>query len=302
MHRILLAGAGTALIIAITVTLGAVWKDQRQLLDDAAVADSLPPGFTPDRHRGEELYHLGGCINCHRGEGEFHSVPSGGTPLHSVVGTFHPPNITPDRITGIGAWSSADFVNAMRQGRAPDGRHYYAAFPYPYYDLTSVVDLLHLKAHLDSLPPVTNTAPPHDLTFPFSIRLGNLYWKVLFHDPGEFVPVPGQSPEWNLGNAIVNGLGHCGMCHTPKGILFNDIPDRLFAGAPPLDRQDEAAPRLAGLDPVETLNGLDEWSGAISEQSPMHAVTLAFSHHLPRAYAEAVAIYLANPFPPDPGP
>ncbi len=286
-----------AVLVIILVTLWAVHKDQRGLLDDTAVAAGLPPDFVPDLRRGEELYHLGGCLNCHAGAGDLQSVPAGGTPLHSVVGTFYPPNITPDPATGIGAWSNAEFINAMRQGRAPDGRHYYAAFPYPYYVMTSVADLVHLKAHLDSFSPVTNHTPPHMLDLPFSVRLGNLYWKALFHEPVEFVAAPDQSPEWNLGNAIVNGLGHCGMCHTPKGILFNDDRDRLFAGAPALDNHDTAAPRLAGLDPIKTLNGLDEWSGAISENSPMHAITLAFSQHLPPEYAQAVAIYLADPFP-----
>ncbi len=302
MTRGLAVGAITAAILVVAGVLWAVWQDHRRLLDDSAVGAQLPIGFTPDPQRGQILYHLGGCINCHRGADEEDATPSGGQPLHSVIGIFYPPNITPDQATGIGAWSEADFINAMRQGRAPDGRHYYAAFPYPYYTQTSVADLLHLKAYLDSLPAVTRTAPDHDLTLPFSLRAGNLLWKALFHDGDDFIPTPDRSPEWNLGKAIVNGLGHCGLCHTPKGLLFNDRQGQLFAGAPALDAEGKPAPRLAGLEPVAILNGLDEWSGAVSATSSMHAVTLAFSRHLPPAYAEAVAAYLADPSPPGNGP
>ena len=297
MARYLLATVA-AIVLGTSALAGwAYWSDRQNHLDPGEIRHQLPEDFIPDPARGEYLYHLGGCLDCHRSgrdDGSLSDSPTGGMELHSPVGTFYPPNITPDRSTGIGDWSLADFVNSMRQGTAPDGRHYYAAFPYVYYSNATIADLAHLKSYLDTLEPVTSRTPGHDLDFPFNIRAGNLLWKAAFHRPGSHAPDSGRSEDWNTGNYIVNVFAHCGMCHTTKGLFFNDLSDRMFAGAKSLEPGGERVPSLLGLEATDIINALDEWSFAISENSPMYAVTLTFSRHLPASDTDAVATYLSG--------
>lgn len=296
--RKLVFWAFAALVLSAGVVTGWLhWSHSRNLVNNAGITNMLPAGFLAEPGKGERLYHLGGCIDCHMGTPDVQGgpmLPSGGNALQSVAGVFYPPNITPDPSTGIGDWSLSDFVNAMRHGTDPDGRHYYPSFPYPYYSTVTLSDLAHLKAYIDSIEPVMNETPDHELAFPFDIRLGNLLWKALFHETGEFMPDSSRDEIWNSGSYIVNGLAHCGMCHTPKGPFFNDIQTSLFTGGPSLSPGDKPVPTIAGVDVTDIINALDEWSGAIDEDSSMFAVTLAFSRHLPFGDAEAVASYLST--------
>ena len=284
-----------AAVLAIAAGAAAIlwWLANPPRTTEALLSERLPAGFAGDPRVGGLLFHIGGCADCHRSSSNSGAM-EGGDPLITFAGTFFPPNITPDVQTGIGGWTDADFVNAMVSGVSPDGRHYFPSFPYTSYARTELTDLLHLKAYLDSLEPVTSRPPDHELSFPYSFRLGLGLWKLAFHDEAEFEPDASKSDTWNRGAYIVNGLGHCGACHTPRNLLFAERADRVFAGGEALREGEKAAPRLAGLDKQKILNGLDEWAGSVSETSSMFLVTQAFSAHVPFEDHEAVAEYLSS--------
>src|SRR3990172_8304089 len=132
------------------------------------------PNHRPDLENGAYLFVAGGCASCHAapdiGDAEKTTVLAGGQALASPFGTFYAPNISPDKDHGIGAWSTLDFINAMKCGGPPGGRPLYPSFPYTSYQRMTVEDLMDLKAYLDTLPPVASDAPPHALPFPFNIR------------------------------------------------------------------------------------------------------------------------------------
>ena len=287
--------AGTGAALAATACLSwIVWPGQ---LDPSDLRTEVSGSFEADPKLGEVLYHLGGCTDCHAAvgnDGHRDELPAGGLELKTAFGTFLAPNITPDRDTGIGGWTDAEFVDAMRNGVSPDGKHYYPAFPYTSYAEVTTEDLLHLKAYLDSLPPVSRPSQEHELSFPFNVRPGNAFWKLVAHRKEEFVPDPSMSDSWNRGAYLVNGLGHCGVCHSPRNVFFAEDTGRLLEGAPPLKVGDDGAPRIAGIEPDKIRNALDEWSFAIDEDSPMYAVTLAFSNHASSDDIEAIVNYLSS--------
>jgi mono/diheme cytochrome c family protein len=163
--------------------------------------------------RGKTLATAGDCIACHTASG---GQPfAGGLALQTPFGAIMTPNITPDNLTGIGRWSKDDFARAMHEGRRPGGSYLYPAFPYPYYAKVSRSDLDAIYAYLQTLPPVENRVNRNMLPFPFNIRLSMAGWNGLFFTPGEFKPDPKRSDEFNRGAYLVEGLGHCGACHTP---------------------------------------------------------------------------------------
>lgn len=182
------------------------------------------------KSRGELVYAIGGCTNCHTRKGG--AELAGGDPIRTPFGTFHPPNITPDPETGIGGWSYGDFVRAMRDGRAPDGSPYYPAFPYTSYHHITDDDLRALWDFLRTVPPVKSPRREHELGFPYDLRFGLYLWQWLFHEPRPFEPDPGKSEEWNRGAYLVLGPGHCAECHTPRGWLGQLDVERMFAGNP----------------------------------------------------------------------
>ena len=179
--------------------------------------------------RGELLFHIGGCTNCHTAKNG--QLLAGGDPIVSPYGTFFAPNITPDPETGIGGWTEAQFVAAMRHGRAPDGSPYYPAFPYTSYTRMTEADLGALKAYLDTVPPVNQASKPHELGFPYNQRWGLNLWQWLFFTPEEFAPDPAKDAAWNEGAYLVLGPGHCGECHTPRNVFGALEWDHAFAGA-----------------------------------------------------------------------
>lgn len=194
---------------------------------------SLTPGRTPNAENGRTLFFAGGCTSCHATPGQDDRLRlGGGYALKSPFGTFHVPNISPDKADGIGAWSPADFVRAMREGVSPDGRHYYPAFPYTSYQRMKPDDLADMFAFMMTLPAVSGRAPDHDLPFPFNIRRGVGLWKLAFLDGRVFSPDPSKSDTWNHGAYLVNGPGHCAECHSERNFAGAIIEDRRFAGGP----------------------------------------------------------------------
>lgn len=181
--------------------------------------------------RGEYLASAGGCLGCHT-EAKTGAVSfAGGRALQTPFGTFYGPNITPHREAGLGRWSEADFVRAMREGRRPDGAHYFPAFPYPSFTRITDGDLRELWAYLRSLPPSGRASQPHQLGILYRWRFLLWPWKWLFFSPGPFKPDPKATVEVNRGAYLVQALGHCGECHTPRNFLGGPKTDRFLAGA-----------------------------------------------------------------------
>ena len=220
---------------------------------------SMLQAHEADPVNGELLFWAGGCGSCHseeKAKGEDKKRLGGGLALKTPFGTFHVPNISPDPLTGIGGWTDAEFVTAMMKGVSPDDRHYYPAFPYTSYQRMSVGDVLDLKSFLDTLAPVVNRVPPHDLPFPFSVRRGLGLWKLLYLDGRKFEPDPMVADTVNRGAYLVSGPGHCGECHTARTLFGGLIDKRSLAGA--------RAPEGDGFMPNITphKSGLGAWSEA----------------------------------------
>jgi mono/diheme cytochrome c family protein len=183
-----------------------------------------------DAKRGQYLAKAGGCVGCHTEDREGATPFAGGRALKTPFGTFYGPNITPDQNAGIGRWSEADFVQALRHGLRPDGANYFPAFPYPSFTKITDADLKDLWAYLRSLTPNARVNTPHDLRFPFGWRWLVWIWKWLFFTPGPFQPDPACSAILNRGAYLVDALGHCGECHTPRNFLGGPKSSRYLAG------------------------------------------------------------------------
>jgi mono/diheme cytochrome c family protein len=216
-----------------------------------ALAVSEP--YAPNLANGLTTFNAGGCSSCH-------AVPDqpdrtrlgGGLAIPSPFGTFYAPNISPDQSDGIGRWSEADFITAVTKGISPAGTHYFPAFPYTTYQHAKLTDLRDLFAYLKTLPPVSGKAPDHQVPFPFNIRRNIGIWKLLFLDGKPFTPDPARSAEWNRGAYLVNSLGHCAECHSPRNVLGGIIESQRFAGGP--------NPEGKGWVPNITQKGIDDWS------------------------------------------
>lgn len=189
--------------------------------------------------RGQQLAALGNCAVCHTTAGG--AVNAGGRAIETPFGTIYSTNITPDAETGIGAWSYPAFERAMRDGIHRDGRQLYPVFPYTHFARTTDADLQALYAYLVAQPAVRATAPANGLAFPFNVRPLLAGWNALFPQPREIKPDPTKSEQWNRGAYLVESLGHCSACHSPRNALGAEQRDAYLAGgfaegweAPPL--------------------------------------------------------------------
>jgi mono/diheme cytochrome c family protein len=223
-------------------------------------AAALSP-HTPDIANGRTMFEIGGCASCHATPAEDadkveRTKLGGGLPLHSPFGTFYVPNISPDPADGIGAWSEADFLNALTKGTSRRGRHLFPAFPYTSYAHMRIDDVRDLFAYLKTLPPVSGRARRHEIGFPFNIRRLVGFWKLLFFHGDAFTADPAQSAQWNRGAYLVNGPGHCAECHSPRNKLGAIIESQRFAGGPTPDGK--------GFVPNITSAGLQHKDGDVS--------------------------------------
>lgn len=172
--------------------------------------------------RGKYLLHAGGCIGCHTDKATLKTkgpILGGGRVLKTPFGTFYGPNITPHTERGIGRWTESQFRRALRHGRAPSGYNYYPAFPYTSFTRMSDRDIGALWAYLRTLKPVDRPNRRHALKFPYNIRFLMTFWNWLNFRRGPFKTDPAKSKSWNRGAYLVNALGHCGECHTPRNAL-----------------------------------------------------------------------------------
>ena len=201
--------------------------------------------------RGKALTEAAGCASCHTADP---AKPfAGGKRIDTPFGGIFSANLTPDRETGIGAWSDAEFLRALRYGVAPDGSRYYPAFPYPNFTRMTRDDIFAVRAYLATLDPVSAQRPPPQLRWPLNYRVLMRAWNYLFFKPGIFEPNQAKSPEWNRGGYLVEGAAHCGACHTPKNLLGADTRGHAYEGGP-VDGW--FAPRLDGAE----RGGLKSWS------------------------------------------
>ncbi|WP_202815301.1 cytochrome c [Aureimonas sp. AU12] len=222
-------------------------------------AEAVAAEGSGDAVRGERIFWAGGCASCHApagADGEGLLQLGGGAPLVTKFGTFHAPNISPDRGHGIGAWTLTDFANAMQRGVTPEGEPLYPAFPYTSYARMTAGDVADLHAYLGTLPAVATDAPANELDFPFNIRRGVALWQRAFLDPAPVVALPADASELvNRGQYLVEGPGHCGECHTPRqfGGLGGLDHANWLAGGP--------APEGRGRIPNITPGGaIADWS------------------------------------------
>ena len=235
----------TAVLVAVPVLLAAAfWL----LTRPAGLRQADLPTWSPDLANGERLFHAGGCASCHE------ENLAGGLEMKTAFGTFRVPNISPDPATGIGAWSYLEFANAMKRGIAPDGRHYYPAFPYASYARMQLEDLVDLKSWLDTFEPIANEVAVHDLKFPWSFRRGIGLWKLRYLDDGPVVAFEAPTDTLERGRYLVEAVGHCGECHTPRDRFGGPLIERWLGGAPALE--DEG--KVPNITPHD--DGLAEWS------------------------------------------
>ena len=193
---------------------------------------SRPAKPDPDAaRRGHILLDAANCAECHTDGAHGGEPLAGGKAIPTAFGTFYSRNITPDPVHGIGAWTDADFLRALRDGISPDGAHYYPAFPFTSFTLMTDRDILDLRAYLATLPPSTRANRANDVAFPFDMRLMMVPWRWFNFERGPYIPDPTQSAEWNRGAYLANGVAHCGECHTPRDWLGALEQHRRFAGA-----------------------------------------------------------------------
>ena len=210
-----------------------------------------------DPVNGKVLFAAGGCISCHASSGSDDRVHlGGGKPLKTPFGIFYPPNISSDLKDGIGRWTETQFIRAIRDGTAPDGKPYYPAFPYTSYRHMSPDDAADLFAYIKTLPPVGGKAPAHDLSSPYSVRRGLVLWKLAFLDGTVIEAEPQKSESWNRGRYLVEGVGHCAECHSPRNFAGAVIDAKRLSGGPNLEGKG-TVPNL-----TSDKTGLATWSEA----------------------------------------
>jgi mono/diheme cytochrome c family protein len=180
--------------------------------------------------KGRYLATLGDCAICHTAPSGNSPPFAGGYPLHAIFGTIYSPNLTPDRQTGIGSWTSEQFYRALNDGIAADGHYLYPAFPYPYFRGISREDSDAIFAFMRTIKPVRCSPPPNKLVFPTNIRALMIFWDALFLPAQKKQFDASNSTEVNRGRDLVNGLAHCGGCHTPKTFFFSDKMNEYLQG------------------------------------------------------------------------
>jgi len=280
-----------------------------------ALLGALPGNASaPDdaQDRGKYLATAGNCVSCHTSE---RGRPyAGGRAFQTPFGTLFSTNITPDLETGIGKWSEQDLARALREGVSPDGVHLYPAFPYTAYTKMSDADIAALYAYLKTIEPTQSRAPQNELRFPYNQRWALGLWKTFYLDAGEYQQDNTQSAEWNRGAYLVEALGHCGACHSPRGFLGGQSADDAMTGGEYMDRvrgeqsREWSAPNLTSSEnglaawPVEELASYLKTGRNSFTQTfgPMNEVIMNSTQHLSDADTRAMAVYLKS-LAPNPG-
>jgi len=251
---------------------------------------------------GRYLTNAGNCISCHtKKDGK---PFAGGFPVRTPFGVVYSPNITPDKETGIGNWSEQEFYDAMHLGKDNEGKHLYPAFPYPWYTKVSRADVDAIKAYLDSLTPVKQQNITDTLDWPVSWRGSMIAWNMLYFTAGSFKPDPKKSAQYNRGAYLVEGLGHCAQCHSPKNMLGAvENGDKRLSGGYADSREHWFAPSLSdnlrqGIGDWSVLEIVDYLKTASNDKSasagPMTGVVMNSTRYLNDADLTAIAVYLKD--------
>jgi mono/diheme cytochrome c family protein len=240
-----------AMVAVILAAFGAGWAiSAPRPVFSGKDAPALEGG---DAARGRIVFLAADCASCHASPGQSDRMRlGGGLSLASPFGTFRVPNISPDPQDGIGRWRTVDLANALMSGVSPNGRHLYPALPYTSYAHMRVEDVRDLMAFLRTLQPVHGRPPPHELSFPFTIRRLIGFWKFLFFDPSPIDPDPSHDAVWNRGRYLVEALGHCAECHSSRNMFGAIKPSTRFAGG--VDQEG------VGFVPNITPLGIESWS------------------------------------------
>ncbi|WKK17420.1 cytochrome c [Achromobacter insolitus] len=286
------------LLLVVAAIGGLYWLGTR---DDASTGPAAAAADAATLvERGRYLALAGNCMACHTSRGG--KTLAGGTPIPTPFGTVYGPNITPDEKTGIGAWTADDFWQALHNGKSRDGTLLYPAFPYTEYTRVTRADSDALYAYLRTVAPISQPNRPPELEFPYDQRALLAAWRALYFKPGAQEADAGKSVQWNRGRYLVEGLGHCAACHTPRNSLGAlRSADTLAGGVIPV--LDWYAPPLT--NDVET--GMGRWSAediaallktGISKHSsvsgPMAEVVLGSTQHLTDADALAIGVYIKS--------
>ena len=301
LRRILLI---VSVLVVVGVAAGLLITAPRKL-----PASALAAGYHPDLANGEVMFTAGNCSACHMTQGQTDRTKlAGGLKLKSPFGTFVAPNISSDPRHGIGAWSELEFVNAVKRGTGRHGEHLYPAFPYAAYSLMKTADVRDLFAYMKALPASATPSAPHELGFPFNIRLAVGGWKLLYFRPHEFAADPKQSAAWNRGAYLAEGPAHCAECHTARGPLGGPELDKLYVGAPNLEKGGRFATNITS----HPKDGIGDWSAddiasllssgtdkCFNEPEGMRSV-LASTMKLPADDVAALAAYI-HALPPKAG-
>lgn len=250
--------------------------------------------------RGQYLARAGNCVACHSARGA--TPMAGGRRIDTPFGAVFSSNLTPDATTGIGTWSPQDFWQALHHGHSKDGRLLTPAFPYNHTSVITRADSDDLLAWLQSLPPVRQTVQPHTLMWPVGTQAALAVWRSLFFSPAPFKTDPAQSVEWNRGAYLVQGLGHCAACHSPRNALgASGAVDDLSGGlmpvvnwyAPALTRDNESGlASTPSSDIVQLLRTGQSFQAQTS--GPMAEVVQHGTQHMTEADLHAMAVYLQS--------
>lgn len=241
-------------ILSLTRTLARTGAGLALAASSALAFAQGPSGASADIvKRGEYLARAGDCVACHTQPGD--KLFAGGRAMPTPFGTLYSPNITPDNQTGIGKWTADEFYQMMHTGRSRDGSLLYPAMPYGAYTKVTRADSDAIFAYLRSVPPVNQPNRPHEMRFPYNNRELLLGWRTLYFREGEYQADPTRSVEWNRGAYLVQGLGHCSMCHTAINALGGSSESKAFEGGL-IPMQDWYAPSLTSNKEA----GLGDWS------------------------------------------
>ncbi len=287
--------AGFAALFAAAIGIGAAMLPWRTIAPIAPPDASVYSAATIAR--GKQLAALGDCAVCHTGANGI--LNAGGRPIETPFGTIYATNITPDAETGIGAWSYPAFERAMREGVHRDGRQLYPAFPYRHFAKATDADMQALYAYLMSQAPVRAEIPANTLRFPFNLRPLIAGWNALFHRPGVFRAEATKSATWNRGAYLVEGLGHCSACHSPRNALGAERQSAYLAGG---FAEGWEAPALTSLSQAPIPWNEDELFAYLrSGESRFHgtaagpmAPVVKELAALPDEDIRAMAVYLAS--------
>ncbi|MBV8407459.1 MAG: cytochrome c [Alphaproteobacteria bacterium] len=299
--RIVLLAAGLCVVIAgipaLVVFLGAF---EHSVVDAAVEAPLTAKQIANLAPKGRYIAAAADCVACHTTEG---GAPwAGGRPFEMPIGTLYATNITPDPETGIGGWTRAEFQRAVRDGVAKGGRHLYPAMPYVSYRQMTEEDVDAVYAYLLTRQPVRQENRRDSLPFPY-VRQFMTFWNLLNLPHDVPSPVAQKSAAWNRGRYLVDALGHCGECHTPRDITMGVIPSRYLQGAviEGVDAPDITPEGLARLGFAPNRLG-DFMRSGMGPQGvmafAMYDVVQHSTQYLTDEDAAAMATYLAGDPPP----